>query len=140
MILLHCIGAVRPVWYDMTIIWERLLCKAATVTSYPNRDPFSSAVLDIPEVSHAILSLSKRLRRIAKKLLRDHTIKQFHTEEELRAILGSCPTTYINPKRVQLAFTMDGFMDFFRVALPGIDLWNPRLPPPALCLRVWSNL
>ena len=105
---------MRPVWYDMTIIWERLQCKAATVTSYPNRDPFSSAILDIPEVSHAILSLSTRLRPIAKKLLRDHTIKQFHTEEELRAILGSCPTTYINPKRVQLAFTMDGFMDFFR--------------------------
>lgn len=109
---------MRPVWYDMTIIWERLLCKAATVTSYPNRDPFSSAVLDIPEVSHAILSLSKRLRRIAKKLLRDHTIKQFHTEEELRAILGSCPTTYINPKRVQLAFTKTGSWISFALHCP----------------------
>lgn len=99
LVLLHCIGVVRPVDFGKTLLQLRLHCKAATETGDLKRDPFSSAISQLPEVSHRILSLNRRFRPIAKKLLRDSTMKQLHKMDHLVWILGKCPTTYINPKR-----------------------------------------
>jgi len=47
LVLLHCIGAVRPVECFPTITSDRLQCTSVSTAHY--RDPFSSTILRTPK-------------------------------------------------------------------------------------------
>lgn len=146
LVLLHCIGALRPVHISKSMDCSRL--RSVPGSSGYWREPLSSAVFEIPKVCHPILALSKRLTPIARDLLHNKTIRQFQSSGGNEEITGKFPATVINARRVQLAFGITQLPEFFRADLPGIHLnsrhMHPdtllRYPPPAHQLRQWTNL
>lgn len=142
--LLHCIGALRPVHISKSMDWGRL--RSVPAGSCHWREPLSSAVFDIPRVCHPILALNKRLLPIARDILHNKTIRRFKSAGDLSSITRKFPATVINPKRVQLAFHLRELPEFFRVDIPGIHLNTRHMhphnvyPPLAQQLKQWTNL
>ena len=139
LLLLQCIGAFPPVDFWSTMETNSLQITLALEALY--RNPLSSAVFEIPEIAYPILTLSKRIEHVARKILEPKTIKKFDTSASLKSVINICPVTMVNSARVQLAFSISELAQFFGMKLLRVSLSNDYVGmTTGIQLKQWTNL